>query len=115
MTSKYSRHTTGTRSMPPPARHWPWGKPWQTPGARGWTTSQTGPATAKQAPGKLARSDFQYCAAAILWAITQSTSVALENASKSHTARAVAPQIGRAHVCTPVTNAQHVCRLLLEK
>src|SRR3546814_8022606 len=24
-------------------------------------------------------------------------------------------QIGRAHVCTPVTNAQHVCRLLLEK
>src|SRR3546814_7146028 len=26
-----------------------------------------------------------------------------------------APQIGRAHVCTPVTNAHHVCRLLLEK
>src|SRR3546814_2000545 len=24
-------------------------------------------------------------------------------------------QIGRAHVCTPVTNAQLVCRLLLEK
>src|SRR3546814_7801111 len=24
------------------------------------------------------------------------------------------PQIGRAHVCTPVTNAQLVCRLLLE-
>src|SRR3546814_4344013 len=24
-------------------------------------------------------------------------------------------QIGRAHVFTPVTNAQHVCRLLLEK
>src|SRR3546814_3324947 len=24
-------------------------------------------------------------------------------------------QIGRAHVCTPVTNAQHVCRLLLLK
>src|SRR3546814_7265170 len=24
-------------------------------------------------------------------------------------------QIGRAHVCTPVTNAHHVCRLLLEK
>src|SRR3546814_2574543 len=24
-------------------------------------------------------------------------------------------EIGRAHVCTPVTNAQHVCRLLLEK
>src|SRR3546814_7186027 len=24
------------------------------------------------------------------------------------------PQIGRAHVCTPVTNAHHVCRLLLE-
>src|SRR3546814_2344174 len=24
-------------------------------------------------------------------------------------------QIGRAHVCTPVTNAQPVCRLLLEK
>src|SRR3546814_10315392 len=24
-------------------------------------------------------------------------------------------KIGRAHVCTPVTNAQHVCRLLLEK
>src|SRR3546814_2362535 len=26
-----------------------------------------------------------------------------------------APEIGRAHVCTPVTNAQLVCRLLLEK
>src|SRR3546814_4264462 len=25
------------------------------------------------------------------------------------------PQIGRADVCTPVTNADHVCRLLLEK
>src|SRR3546814_3196486 len=24
-------------------------------------------------------------------------------------------QIGRAHVCTPVTNSQPVCRLLLEK
>src|SRR3546814_1987068 len=24
-------------------------------------------------------------------------------------------KIGRAHVCTQVTNAQHVCRLLLEK
>src|SRR3546814_9224046 len=28
--------------------------------------------------------------------------------------RHAAPQIGRAHVCTPVTNAQLVCRLLLE-
>src|SRR3546814_9497385 len=27
----------------------------------------------------------------------------------------VAAKIGRAHVCTPVTNAQIVCRLLLEK
>src|SRR3546814_10774838 len=27
----------------------------------------------------------------------------------------VAKEIGRAHVCTPVTNAQLVCRLLLEK
>src|SRR3546814_1703729 len=25
------------------------------------------------------------------------------------------PEIGRAHVCTPVTNAHLVCRLLLEK
>src|SRR3546814_3772777 len=24
-------------------------------------------------------------------------------------------KIGRAHVCTPVTNAHHVCRILLEK
>src|SRR3546814_3233513 len=28
---------------------------------------------------------------------------------------AVTEQIGRAHVCTPVTNAHLVCRLLLEK
>src|SRR3546814_7611010 len=28
---------------------------------------------------------------------------------------AALPQIGRAHVCTPVTNAPIVCRLLLEK
>src|SRR3546814_6738079 len=27
----------------------------------------------------------------------------------------VLEEIGRAHVCTPVTNAQLVCRLLLEK
>src|SRR3546814_974891 len=27
----------------------------------------------------------------------------------------LAEQIGRAHVCTPVTNAQLICRLLLEK
>src|SRR3546814_6543286 len=30
-------------------------------------------------------------------------------------ASATAFQIGRAHVCTPVTNAHLVCRLLLEK
>src|SRR3546814_10253582 len=30
-------------------------------------------------------------------------------------ARAQRAQIGRAHVCTPVPNAQLVCRLLLEK
>src|SRR3546814_3996716 len=30
-------------------------------------------------------------------------------------ARAGAQEIGRAHVCTPVTNAPPVCRLLLEK
>src|SRR3546814_8052728 len=29
--------------------------------------------------------------------------------------RRVRTQIGRAHVCTPVTNAHIVCRLLLEK
>src|SRR3546814_3547205 len=29
--------------------------------------------------------------------------------------RAAACEIGRAHVCTPVTNAHLVCRLLLEK
>src|SRR3546814_4370623 len=29
--------------------------------------------------------------------------------------RGVAIELGRAHVRTPVTNAQHVCRLLLEK
>src|SRR3546814_7626169 len=29
--------------------------------------------------------------------------------------RKAAVKIGRAHVCTPVTNAHHVCRLLLEK
>src|SRR3546814_3521578 len=28
---------------------------------------------------------------------------------------ATRPKIGRAHVCTPVTNAHLVCRLLLEK
>src|SRR3546814_7462677 len=31
------------------------------------------------------------------------------------TVRWLAAEIGRAHVCTPVTNAQLVCRLLLEK
>src|SRR3546814_9294492 len=30
-------------------------------------------------------------------------------------AAAIAPKIGRAHVCTPVTNAHLVCRLLREK
>src|SRR3546814_4444503 len=31
------------------------------------------------------------------------------------TSKSIPPEIGRAHVCTPVTNAHHVCRLLLEK
>src|SRR3546814_3597234 len=30
-------------------------------------------------------------------------------------AAGASPEIGRAHVCTPVTNAHLVCRLLLEK
>src|SRR3546814_1751916 len=32
-----------------------------------------------------------------------------------HAHRILAEEIGRAHVCTPVTNAHLVCRLLLEK
>src|SRR3546814_10457764 len=31
-----------------------------------------------------------------------------------HSLTGIQPQIGRAHVCTPVTNAHIVCRLLLE-
>src|SRR3546814_958217 len=35
---------------------------------------------------------------------------------RGHAARRAAiAQLGRAHVCTPVTNAHLVCRLLLEK
>src|SRR3546814_3762577 len=37
------------------------------------------------------------------------------NDGRSSIAEASAGEIGRAHVCTPVTNAHHVCRLLLEK
>src|SRR3546814_4281103 len=43
---------------------------------------------------------------------------AMQGQDAVNTARAFAdalPQIGRAHVCTPVTNAHLVCRLLLEK
>src|SRR3546814_6881936 len=43
---------------------------------------------------------------------------ARQSAARTHTgprAATRAQQIGRAHVCTPVTNAQLVCRLLLEK
>src|SRR3546814_7749062 len=35
--------------------------------------------------------------------------------SDSDRVKAVIAQIGRAHVCTPVTNAHLVCRLTLEK
>src|SRR3546814_4026198 len=35
--------------------------------------------------------------------------------SKIPTSSVVIYEIGRAHVCTPVTNAHLVCRLLLEK
>src|SRR3546814_6157237 len=34
---------------------------------------------------------------------------------RNRSARTGGHQIGRAHVCTPVTNAHLVCRLLLEK
>src|SRR3546814_6026769 len=45
------------------------------------------------------------------------TSVVLGGAGQSAAAAAAeqGPEIGRAHVCTPVTNAHLVCRLLLEK
>src|SRR3546814_1762616 len=36
-------------------------------------------------------------------------------AGGDHGLAATTSQIGRAHVCTPVTNAHIVCRLLLEK
>src|SRR3546814_3203779 len=36
-------------------------------------------------------------------------------ALRSQQRAAAAQEIGRAHVCTPVTNAHLVCRLLLEK
>src|SRR3546814_9104142 len=39
----------------------------------------------------------------------------IESSSARPSASGVAPEIGRAHVCTPVTNAHLVCRLLLEK
>src|SRR3546814_8758059 len=46
-------------------------------------------------------------------AFAQSEAPAEQPAAQS--AAAEAPQIGRAHVCTPVTNAHIVCRLPLEK
>src|SRR3546814_7183285 len=36
-------------------------------------------------------------------------------AGQSSTRMSLPLEIGRAHVCTPVTNAQHVCRHLLDK
>src|SRR3546814_3265123 len=43
----------------------------------------------------------------------------VRHATKNQLAQSFAPygaaEIGRAHVCTPVTNAHLVCRLLLEK
>src|SRR3546814_3792945 len=41
--------------------------------------------------------------------------IALENLKMVGLGADVLNQIGRAHVCTPVTNAHLVCRLLLEK
>src|SRR3546814_10894008 len=40
---------------------------------------------------------------------------AVEGVRRDGRGRVVRAEIGRAHVCTPVTNAHLVCRLLLEK
>src|SRR3546814_2288574 len=37
------------------------------------------------------------------------------NVDRAFQRAVIKPEIGRAHVCTPVTNAHLVCRLLLEK
>src|SRR3546814_9005999 len=44
--------------------------------------------------------------------VTDATAISSPDSAKWG---AVHPQIGRAHVCTPVTNAHLVCRLLLEQ
>src|SRR3546814_4030594 len=41
--------------------------------------------------------------------------MATERLARTRASSAIRREIGRAHVCTPVTNAHIVCRLLLEK
>src|SRR3546814_6741130 len=46
---------------------------------------------------------------------TLTNNVRMVDGSSVLTTNYLTYKIGRAHVCNPVTNAQHVCRLLLEK
>src|SRR3546814_5192458 len=54
---------------------------------------------------------------AAIWAVTRGLhqDEPVATASIHNPADQPRPQIGRAHVCTPVTNAPLVCRLLLAK
>src|SRR3546814_7265229 len=54
--------------------------------------------------------------ASVSWSYPEAELIALRaaEAERERIAPVAAGQIGRAHVCTPVTNAHLVCRLLLE-
>src|SRR3546814_4473250 len=93
------------------------------------TTSHQGPSVSQliASIGVLGSRSFSACATSLARpaalagiAVTAetpsvSTAAALERAKDMWMARWAAREIGSAHVCTPVTNAQPVCRLLLDK
>src|SRR3546814_5421814 len=92
--------------------------------------SPLGSSARSTSPPTSRRIRFSSCASAVLCCAIESSAVARICSAWRRSVRGATPpssrarvsrtlsralEIGRAHVCTPVTNAHLVCRLLLEK
>src|SRR3546814_10675696 len=73
------------------------------------------PAPGESLKGNSSRSPCRTRLASLIWPATRPCSIQSRASGLTLLGRSFLIEIGRAHVCTPVTNAHLVCRLLLEK